>query len=141
MNVVEPIRDIKVLNKIRDSLKAYNKKYYFIFEYGISTGLRVSDILKLTVQDLQKDFIEIREEKTNKKKISDKIRIKKRLTGIRKRKQLEKIYIFDKLGKMQRQANSTMSGLQSFEQMCETSWVFSENWNAFNAKDFRLSFL
>lgn len=94
MNVVEPIRDIKVLNKIRDSLKAYNKKYYFIFEYGISTGLRVSDILKLTVQDLQKDFIEIREEKTNKpKKFQIKSELKKDLLEYAKENNLKK-YIF-----------------------------------------------
>lgn len=69
MNIVEPIRDIKTLNKIRQALREYSEKYYLIFEYGITTGLRISDVLNLTVDDIKlKDFVEIKEKKTKKTK-------------------------------------------------------------------------
>lgn len=68
MNVVEPIRDINDLNKIRAELKKYNEMYYLIFEIGISVGLRVSDILSLTVSDVKDDVTSIKEQKTGKTK-------------------------------------------------------------------------
>ena len=69
MNIVEPIRKISDLNKIRKSLKDYDYKYYLLFEYGITTGLRISDILSLKAEDIvNKEFLEIREQKTGKYK-------------------------------------------------------------------------
>ena len=40
-----------------------------LFSFGINTGLRISDILSLNVEDVKgRDYIEIREKKTNKYK-------------------------------------------------------------------------
>lgn len=69
MNFVQPIRDKNTLKKIADDLKAKNEKYYIMFMIGIYSGLRVSDILKLQVKDIQgKDHIRMREKKTGKYK-------------------------------------------------------------------------
>lgn len=69
MNFVEPIRSKAQLHDIEDWLKAYNEKYFIMFEIGIYSGLRVSDILKLRVDDVyHKSHIKIREQKTGKYK-------------------------------------------------------------------------
>lgn len=69
MNTVQPIRDINMVYDIADYLKARSKRNYMIFMFGIYTGLRISDILKLRVRDVKdKDFIYMREKKTNKEK-------------------------------------------------------------------------
>ena len=70
MNFVEPIRDKTTVQDIADYLKERNEKYYIMFLIGIYSGLRVSDILKLKIQDVKgKDEIKIREKKTGKEKI------------------------------------------------------------------------
>jgi len=75
---VEPIRDIKKLNKIKDYLLKHNERDYLMFVIGINSGLRIGDLLSLTVDDvMNKDFITIREEKTDKVKpfaLSDSVR-------------------------------------------------------------------
>lgn len=70
MNFVEPIRDPLILENIANNLKKKNRRDYIMFMYGIYTGRRISDILKLKVADLKgKDFINIRETKTGKQVI------------------------------------------------------------------------
>ncbi|MDU2692785.1 MAG: site-specific integrase [Clostridium sp.] len=70
MNYVEPIRDINLLENICDYLESTNTRNYLLFMMGIYTGLRVSDILRLKVKDVKdKDYLTIREQKTNKQKI------------------------------------------------------------------------
>lgn len=65
--MVEPIRDLVTIEKIKAILKEWNYKYYIMFVIGINTGLRISDILKLTVEDLyEKTHIDLREQKRNK---------------------------------------------------------------------------
>ena len=62
----EPIRDKEKIREIRNSLSGRNK---FLFELGLFTGLRISDLLKLKVKDVKnKERIHIREEKTGKDK-------------------------------------------------------------------------
>ena len=69
MNTVEPIRDIEKIYDMADYLKNRNLRDYVMFMFGIYTGLRISDILKLRVRDVRdKESIYIREMKTDKEK-------------------------------------------------------------------------
>lgn len=68
MNYVEPIRDAGTVQDIADYLKTVHEKYYVMYEIGIYSGLRVSDILKLKVRDIRgKDCIRVRRKKPEKK--------------------------------------------------------------------------
>ena len=68
MNIVQPIRNREDIEKMKAVLKR-KKRDLVLFIFGINCGLRISDILKLNVEDVKgKDFIEIRENKTNKNK-------------------------------------------------------------------------
>ena len=69
MNYVEPIRDEYTVRSIKSRLKETNQRNYVMFLLGISTGLRISDIIKLRVEDVSKDSITMRENKTRKQKI------------------------------------------------------------------------
>ncbi|MGM0807507.1 MAG: site-specific integrase [Bacillota bacterium] len=67
MNVVEPIRDKKDINKMKKALGNPRDRLLFIF--GINSALRISDILKLKVSDVRsKASISLREQKTDKNK-------------------------------------------------------------------------
>ena len=68
MNYVEPIRDKKSINNIKSILKASSMRNFIMFTLGINSGLRISDILRLKVQDVTGDKIIIREKKTGKVK-------------------------------------------------------------------------
>ena len=69
MNRVQPIRDRRTIRDIFDYLKEQNMRDAVMFATGVYTGLRISDILKLKVRDVRgKDYIYIREQKTNKEK-------------------------------------------------------------------------
>lgn len=69
MNTVEPIRDLDKIEQMKDVLRSKNEKYYMMFLIGINTGLRISDIRVLRVEDvLNRDHIILREQKTNKAK-------------------------------------------------------------------------
>lgn len=78
MNVVEPIRDKKRIRKVERFLAKRNPRDLLLFVMGTNTGLRVSDILALDVEDVKnKDFIDIIEKKTGKHKrfpINEKIK-------------------------------------------------------------------
>ncbi|KPU42173.1 tyrosine recombinase XerD [Oxobacter pfennigii] len=70
MNYVEPIRDPIILENIANDLKKSNMRDYVMFMYGIYTGRRISDIIKLRVNDLKgKEYINLRETKTGKQVI------------------------------------------------------------------------
>lgn len=79
MNTVEPIRDIEIVFDIADYLKCRNERDYVMFMFGIYSGLRISDILTFRVRDVKgKDYIYLREKKTNKEKrfpIHDELKI------------------------------------------------------------------
>ena len=69
MNTVEPIKDLKLLKKIELYLEQQNLRDLLLFVMGTNTGLRVSDILALDVDDVkEKDFVVINEKKTGKYK-------------------------------------------------------------------------
>ena len=69
MEFVEPIRNKKQLEAMKKYLLAHNQRDYVLFVLGINSGLRISDLLKLTVEDVHgKDRITIREQKTGKSK-------------------------------------------------------------------------
>jgi len=64
---VEPIRSKKQIDNIKQYLKNYNLRDYLLFVLGINSGLRISDLLLLTLDDIKdKDRIIIREKKTGK---------------------------------------------------------------------------
>lgn len=68
MNVVQPIKKIEDIQMIKKYL-AKKTRDALLFSFGINTGLRISDILSLDVWDVKgRDYIEIREKKTNKYK-------------------------------------------------------------------------
>ena len=79
MNVVEPIRDKRMIARIAEYLRRWNKRYFLIFEIGIYTGLRISDILALTYGDLieeyrsgrrrWKEHLELNEIKTGRRRV------------------------------------------------------------------------
>lgn len=74
MNSVEPIRKMQDIYDIADYLKLHSERNYLLFMFGIYTGLRISDILKFRVRDIRdskgkiKEYIYLREEKTNKER-------------------------------------------------------------------------
>lgn len=66
---VEPIKSKDDLVKIEQYLLATNKRNYVIWELGLNSGLRVSDIVGLNVSDVvDKTHINIIERKTGKGK-------------------------------------------------------------------------
>ena len=68
MNTVEPIRNKKTLNKIKEIISE-NQRDFLIFTVGTNCGLRISDILSLNVKDVKdKSYIDITEKKTKKTK-------------------------------------------------------------------------
>ena len=69
MASVEPIRDRAKIDVVKDILRKNNYRNYLLFLLGINSGLRISDILKLKVQDVKnKSYIELTEQKTGKYK-------------------------------------------------------------------------
>ncbi len=69
MNIVEPIRQKRDLEKIESILKRQNLRDLLIFTIGTNCGLRISDILNLNVGDVRdKEYICITEKKTGKYK-------------------------------------------------------------------------
>jgi len=70
LNVVEPIRDKEVIKDIIGYLKLKSDRDALLFMFGIYSGLRISDIIKLRVRDVKgKDRIVVKETKTGKDKI------------------------------------------------------------------------
>jgi len=69
MNKVEPIRDKRKIAEFKNILRQQSYRNYILFVLGINTGLRISDMLKLKVEDVRnKSHIVIREQKTSKNK-------------------------------------------------------------------------
>ncbi|MFA7056348.1 MAG: tyrosine-type recombinase/integrase [Candidatus Cloacimonadales bacterium] len=78
MNFVEPIRDVKKIERMKKLMRKEGKlKELVLFELGIKTGLRVSDILNLKWSSVFsgvgefpsfREVITIKEQKTRKSK-------------------------------------------------------------------------
>lgn len=73
MNFVEPIRDLKKIAQIKNLLRwEWNIRDLLLFELGINSALRVSDLLDIRVLDVftsidtPADFFDVKEEKTGK---------------------------------------------------------------------------
>ncbi|MBA9029408.1 integrase [Peribacillus huizhouensis] len=64
------MRTAKEIEDMKWALRRYgSERNYFLFVFGTNTGLRVSDIVPLTVGDVRdKSHVVIREQKTNKTK-------------------------------------------------------------------------
>jgi len=83
MRTVQPIRDIKKIKAIKGNLKKRNPRDFLLFTLGINTGLRISDILRLKVEDVKdqtgeiKEYLDLNEKKTKKQRliyINDEVR-------------------------------------------------------------------
>lgn len=74
MNCVEPIRDLEKLEEMKEELKKNGTRDYLMFLTGINSGMRISDIVKLNVNDVRnpngtmKEHISVIEKKTKKLK-------------------------------------------------------------------------
>lgn len=66
MNIVQPIRDYEKLEALKRVLKDKNERDYVMLMMGLYTALRISDILRIRVEDIKKDYINLREKKTSK---------------------------------------------------------------------------
>lgn len=68
-NLVEPIKDKKLVEEVEKYLAKQSLRNQLIWVFGCNTGLRISDILGLNIEDVEgKSFVEIREKKTGKYK-------------------------------------------------------------------------
>ncbi len=68
MNFVQPIRDPEKIKQMKEVLRDMSERNFVMFTLGISTGLRISDILQLKKEDLLQSHINITETKTTKAK-------------------------------------------------------------------------
>ncbi|MFW6029571.1 MAG: tyrosine-type recombinase/integrase [Halanaerobiales bacterium] len=69
MEKVEPIRSAEKINQMKGELLKSGLRNYLLFQLGINTGFRVSDLLRLKVEDVRgKTHIKIKEKKTGKRK-------------------------------------------------------------------------
>lgn len=68
MNFVQPIRDQGMIDEIKEYLKKQSYRNYMMFVFGINTGLRIQDILKIRVRDVLGDQLVMIEMKTKKRK-------------------------------------------------------------------------
>ncbi len=67
MEYVEPIRSKKQIEAIKYYLESRSLRDYLLFVLGINSGLRISDLLSLKIDDVKgKDRIVLREKKTSK---------------------------------------------------------------------------
>lgn len=64
MNLVQPIRDKRDINRMKKALG--NPRDLLLFTFGINSALRISDILKLKVGDVRNTDVLTREQKTGK---------------------------------------------------------------------------
>ena len=68
MEFVEPIREKADIEMMKAVLRSKSERNYMMFMFGINSGLRVSDILKLRVLDVTGWHVTIKEKKTGKLK-------------------------------------------------------------------------
>ena len=69
MKLVQPIRNKDLITQFGEELKEMNDKYYVMFRIGVTSGLRISDILNIKVADVKSNYINIVETKTKKSSI------------------------------------------------------------------------
>lgn len=67
MKTVQPIRDKKLIERMKNELRKSGTRDYMLFCFGINIGLRISDILSLKVSDVRdRSHITLTEQKTGK---------------------------------------------------------------------------
>lgn len=94
MNFVQPIRDKEKVREVRAFLAEKSPRNELMFCFGIYTGLRISDILRLKVKDVRgKRYIVIREQKIQNTRKNNKT---KRIPIIPELQRLIRDYIEDK---------------------------------------------
>ncbi len=74
MEIVQPIRKKTDLEAIKKILKKRNLRDYALFVLGINSGLRISDLLRLQVED-------VLDPSSRRMKIAQRIRIREKKTG------------------------------------------------------------
>lgn len=52
MNLVDPIRNREDIDKLKEALIDHNIRDYFLFVLGINTGMKISELLSLKVEDM-----------------------------------------------------------------------------------------
>ncbi|MGB6127856.1 MAG: tyrosine-type recombinase/integrase [Psychrilyobacter sp.] len=69
MKAVDPIRNYEEINEFEEKMRTIGEREHILFLLGIYTGLRISDLLKLKVQDVRnKTHLILQEQKTKKMK-------------------------------------------------------------------------
>lgn len=70
MNKVNPIKDAEKIRLIQETLAKrtdrHGERIFLLFELGIHTGLRISDLVRLRVKNVQGEWISCVEKKTQK---------------------------------------------------------------------------
>lgn len=69
MEYVDPIKDVESINAIKKLLSNHSQRDLLLFVFGINTGLRISDLLTLKLNDVWEDgrikeFLLIHDEKS-----------------------------------------------------------------------------
>ncbi|HEL2729565.1 TPA: site-specific integrase [Streptococcus suis] len=68
MKSVEPIRDKDDIERMKDFMESWNQRNFLLFVFGLNSGLRISDIVKLKVREVLDTHVIIIEQKTGKPK-------------------------------------------------------------------------
>ncbi|CYV39056.1 site-specific integrase [Streptococcus suis] len=68
MKSVEPIRDKDDIERMKDFMESWNQRNFLLFVFGLNSGLRISDLLKLKVRDVLDSHVVIKEQKTGKQR-------------------------------------------------------------------------
>lgn len=73
MEYVNPIKKVEQINKIKNILKKQSYRDFLLFVFGINTGIRISDLLQIKINDIWdgenvKEFIYITEDTSDEKK-------------------------------------------------------------------------
>ncbi|MEQ6355934.1 tyrosine-type recombinase/integrase [Lysinibacillus sp. M3] len=94
MNFVQPIRDMDKIIDVQEFLASKNKRDELLFCFGIYTGLRISDILRVKKGDVyNKDVFYVTEIKTKKsRKKSRKVTSKRRIPIVPELKRMINAY-------------------------------------------------
>jgi integrase len=67
MKLIQPIKDTNLINTLKSELLKVGYKNYLLFDIAINTGLKIVDIINLTVWDVKnKSQIEVKEDRTGK---------------------------------------------------------------------------